>query len=53
MNNSEKDDKMLTGYTDTNKLCNFVGKKEHIGQIVKVKITEATTFYLKGEVVDE
>ncbi len=50
---SEKDDKMLTGYTDTNKLCNFVGKKEHIGQIVKVKITEATTFYLKGEVVDE
>lgn len=44
---------MLTGYTDTNKLVNFVGKEDSIGKIVKVKVSEATTFYLKGEQVSE
>ena len=33
---SKKDETMLTGYTKHQKLINFKGNKEHIGQIVKV-----------------
>ena len=42
---------MLMGYTDTNKLVNFKGPKELIGQIIKVKITSAKTWSLDGEYV--
>ncbi len=49
---SKRDDDMLTGYTAHQKLINFKGNKEHIGQIVKVKITEVKTWALKGEEVE-
>jgi len=49
---SKKDDEMLTGYSKHNKLINFKGNKEDIGKIVKVKVTEAKTWALKGEQVE-
>ena len=49
---SEKKD-MYFGYSDTNKLINFVSNKEHkIGEIVNVKITSAKTWSLDGEEVE-
>ena len=50
---SKKDKSILSGYSDTNKLVNFKGDYTHVGRIVNVKITEATTYYLKGEEVNE
>ena len=49
---SDKKD-MYFGYSDTNKLINFVSNKEHeIGEIVNVKITSAKTWSLDGEEVE-
>ena len=39
----------LYGYTDTNKLINFMGAESYIGKIVNVKITSAKTWSLDGE----
>lgn len=50
--NSEKKTTMLMGYTDTNKLINFKGPSEIIGNIAKVKVTEAKTWSLDGEYVE-
>ena len=47
--NSKNKDDMLMGYTENNKLVNFKGDKSLIGSIVKVKITEAKTWSLDGE----
>lgn len=52
-NVSEKDDKLCAGYTDTMKLVNVKCDKKYIGQIVNVKITDAKTWSLNGEIVDE
>lgn len=41
-------DETLFGYTKTNKLVNFHGPKDLIGQIVDVKITIAKTWNLEG-----
>lgn len=41
----------VCGYTDTMKLVNVDGPQELIGEIVEVKITEAKSFSLNGEVV--
>ena len=49
---SEKDDNILTGYTDTMKLVNVEAKKEYIGNIVLVKITDAKTWSLDGKMVE-
>lgn len=50
--NSEKKD-MYYGYTDTNKLINFTAKREvEVGEIVNVKVTEAKTWSLDGELVE-
>ena len=49
---SKNDKSTLTGRTDGFKLVNFAGKKEMIGSIVDVKITDAKTFSLFGEVVE-
>ena len=47
---SEKKKDMYFGYSDTNKLINFVSNKNHnIGEIVDVKITSAKTWSLDGE----
>jgi len=43
---------MLFGYTETNKLVNFKGSSDKIGSIVKVKITDAKSFSLDGEIVE-
>jgi len=48
---SKKDDTVLAGYTEKNKVVNFKGPKSIIGQIVDVKITEAKTWSLNGELV--
>ena len=45
---SEKEG-MLCGYTDNNKLINFVGDESLIGKIVKVEVTEAKTWSLDGK----
>ena len=46
---SKKNPDVFAGYTTKNKLVNFKGPKSVIGQIVKVKITEAKTWSLNGE----
>ena len=43
---------MVMGYTDTQKLVNVNASRETIGSIVSVKITEARTWSLNGEVVE-
>ena len=45
-------DGMIYGYTETNKLINFVGDKELTGKIVNVKITSAKSFSLDGELIE-
>ena len=50
---SKNDDTMLAGYTRHNKLVNFKGDASKIGQIVNVKITEAKTWHLAGEMVND
>ena len=49
---SKKNENVLSGYTEDNKLVNFIGNKEMIGQIVNVKIVKAKTYTLEGEQVD-
>jgi len=43
---------VLAGYTRKNKLVNFVAPKEVIGKLVKVKVTEAKTWSLQGELIE-
>lgn len=49
---SKKRDDVLAGYTRRNKLVNFDGPKELVGQVVKVKINEAKAYSLRGEFVE-
>jgi tRNA-2-methylthio-N6-dimethylallyladenosine synthase len=48
---SKHNEDVLAGYSQHNKLVNFIGDKSLIGQIVNVKITSAKTWYLKGELI--
>ena len=48
---SEKDSNKVYGYTDTMKLVNIIGKKDIIGKIVNVKITDAKSFSLDGDYI--
>ena len=48
---SNKED-MLYGYTETNKLVNFKGNTDLIGEIVTVKIIDSKSFSLDGELVE-
>ncbi len=48
---SEKNKDKVYGYTETMKLVNIVESKELIGKIINVKITEAKSFSLDGEVI--
>ena len=50
---SEKNEELCAGYTDTMKLVNVKCSKEDIGKIINVKITEAKTWSLNGEKIDE
>lgn len=49
---SRKNRKTLTGRTESMKIVNFEGRPEMIGQIVRVRITEAKTYSLVGEVME-
>lgn len=49
---SKKDPNILAGYTEKNKLVNFIGPKSSIGKIVDVKITETKTWSLNGIMVE-
>ena len=48
---SDKDKKMLMGYTETMKLVNVKADKENIGKIIDVKITDVKTWSMDGEIV--
>ncbi len=48
---SEKDNSKAFGYTETMKLVNVSGGIPSIGKIVDVKITEAKSFSLDGEII--
>ncbi len=47
---SKKDENILAGYTEHNKLVNFTGDESLVGKIVNVKITKARTWFLIGEI---
>ena len=47
---SDKNNKVM-GYTSTMKLVNVSADSSYIGKIVDVKITEAKTWSLEGEIV--
>lgn len=49
---SKTNDQMLTGRTTTNKTVIFAGEPSLIGQIVRVHITEAQTWVLKGTLAE-
>ena len=48
---SEKDSNKFMGYTDTMKLVNVKGSGDILGKIVDVKITDAKTWSMDGEIV--
>lgn len=50
---SKKDETMLSGYTETNKLVHFEGPAYLKGCIVEVKITEDHAFSMKGELLED
>ncbi|MBO1003113.1 tRNA (N6-isopentenyl adenosine(37)-C2)-methylthiotransferase MiaB [Pseudogracilibacillus auburnensis] len=50
---SKKDETVLAGYTEKNKVVNFKGPKSIIGKIVDVKITDTKTWSLNGELVEK
>ncbi len=45
-------DGMMYGYTETNKLVNFKGNEDLIGKIVNIRIIDAKSFSLDGELVE-
>ena len=47
---SDKNGKVM-GYTDTMKLVNIAADESYIGEIVDIKITEAKTWSLEGELI--
>lgn len=49
---SKRNPDVLAGYTRKNKLVNFKAPKEVIGKLAKVKVTEAKTWSLSGELVE-
>src|SRR5690606_17825785 len=48
---SRRDPKELSGRTENNRIVNFVGQPRLIGQMVDLRITQAMTNTLKGEIV--
>ena len=48
---SKTNSEILTGRTDTNKVVNFVGSEELIGNVVELKIVSEHMWYLKGEIL--
>ena len=50
---SKKNDQVLTGRNRQNKTVNFVGDERLIGQLVNVKIIDAKSFSLTGELLNQ
>lgn len=48
---SKTNSEILTGRTDTNKVVNFVGSEDLIGNVVELKIVSEHMWYLKGEIL--
>lgn len=48
---SKKDDNVLAGRTENNRIVNFIGDKSLIGQFAMVKITESLPNSLRGELI--
>ncbi|MDD2620376.1 MAG: tRNA (N6-isopentenyl adenosine(37)-C2)-methylthiotransferase MiaB [Syntrophomonadaceae bacterium] len=48
---SKTDSQKLSSRTRTNRIVNFSGQKDLIGKLINVRITEARTFSLFGEVI--
>jgi len=46
---SKRNDNVLSGYSESNKLVNFIGSETKVGQIVNVKINKGKAFTLEGE----
>jgi tRNA-2-methylthio-N6-dimethylallyladenosine synthase len=49
---SKRNADILSGYSEENKLVNFIGNEKFIGQIVNVKITKAKSWTLEGEMIE-
>ena len=49
---SKKNTAELSGRTDNNRVVNMPGNPEWIGQFVNVRITEALSYSLRGEIVE-
>ena len=49
---SEKDSNKVCGYTENMKLVNVTAPMDTIGQIIHVKITDAKSFSLDGEIIE-
>lgn len=49
---SEKDSNKVCGYTGNMKLVNVTAPMDTIGQIINVKITDAKSFSLDGEIIE-
>lgn len=49
---SKTNSETLTGRNSQNKIVNFKGDEALVGEIVKVKITDSTTFSLSGEILN-
>ena len=49
---SKKNSNVYSGYTPENKLVNFTGENIHVGDFVKVKITEVMSFSLNGVAIE-
>jgi tRNA-2-methylthio-N6-dimethylallyladenosine synthase len=50
---SKNNPEFMTGYSEHRKVVNFKPIKANVGDIVSVKITEAKTWFMNGEQVDE
>ncbi len=48
-----KEKGMLAGYSPHHKLVHFAGSTDLVGEIVPVRITEAKTWFLRGEIHEE
>ena len=50
---SKNNPEFMTGYSEHRKVVNFKPTKANVGDIVSVRITEAKTWFMNGEQVDE
>jgi tRNA-2-methylthio-N6-dimethylallyladenosine synthase len=50
---SKNNPNLMTGYSEHRKVVNFIPTNAKVGDIVNVKITEAKTWFMNGEQVDE